>query len=117
MVVDTAPVSKAIDLPTAGDEMVYSSLSSWPVPRSRTNIFCFDCSAGLVRLIVYRCAAYTCYCGKPNGLRSEPRAVVATNDERIWFSRIHVRHWLTSDFKEIVSSVTRLFGKNAHAAR
>lgn len=78
MVVDTAPVSKAIDLPTAGDEMVYSSLSSWPVPRSRTNVSVLAAARALVQLIVYRFGGC---CGKA-ALSHAPSG--PTKDDRIF---------------------------------
>lgn len=118
MVVDTAPVSKATDLPPAGDEMVYSSIASWPFPAGvAPRSFVSAAARALVHLTMYRCDGCTCCCGKPNWLRSQPHAVAPTNDERTLVFVDPRRHWLFSDLKEIVSSVTRLLGKNAHAAR
>lgn len=104
MVVDTAPVSKATDLPTAGDEMVYSSLASWPFPAGiAPRSFASAAARALVDLIVYRCDGCTCCCGKPNGLRSHPRAVVPTNDERILVFADPRRHWLTQTSRKLLA--------------
>lgn len=46
--------------------------------------FVLAAARALANLTVYRYAGCTCCCGKPNRLRSDPPAVVPTNDERIF---------------------------------
>lgn len=120
MVVDTAPVSKATDLPTAGDEMVYSSLPPWPVRRVSHQRSFLAAARALVRLPLYRYAGCTSSCSEPSGLRYRPSPAYEQNNERIFAFGDRSDHVATGSPQTSRKSLVLcdgLFGKNGHAAR